>query len=143
MLTTVLKKEQMAKNVLSAELLTKFKDLEQSLLDIAVLYLAKNIEISEEFTKVLVAVGLLEVSEQEASKVQVDPLEEALFKPDFPKLNLASYFETLRTCVSTHDLIVGAVSIKMLAENSVVEYMPILQKVIEESVNQQKNAILN
>jgi hypothetical protein len=69
MLTTVLKKEQMAKNVLSAELLTKFKDLEQSLLDIAVLYLAKNIEISEEFTKVLVAVGLLEVSEQEASKV--------------------------------------------------------------------------
>jgi hypothetical protein len=63
MLTTVLKKEQMAKNVLSAELLTKFKDLEQSLLDIAVLYLAKNIEISEEFTKVLVAVGLLEVSD--------------------------------------------------------------------------------
>jgi hypothetical protein len=31
----------------------------------------------------------------------------------------------------------------MLAENSVVEYMPILQKVIEESVNKQKNAILN
>ena len=31
----------------------------------------------------------------------------------------------------------------MLAENSVVEYMPILQKVIEESVNMQKNAILN
>lgn len=89
------------------------------------------------------AVGLLEVSELEASKVKVDPLESTLFSPDFPKVNLTPYFETLQTCASTHDLIVGAVSIKMLAENSVVEYMPIVQKVIEESVNIRPNAILN
>lgn len=126
MLTSVLRKEKMAKNVLSADLLNKFKDLEQCLVDIAILYLAQGFDISEDFSKILNGVGLLEVSSEEASDVKMDPLEKALFNPDFPKISLAAYFETLRESPDIHDLVVGAISIKMLAENSVVEYRSII-----------------
>lgn len=73
MLTSVLKKEKMAKNVLSSEMLQKFKDLEQFLVDIAVLYLAEQFEIFEEFSKILLALGLLEASTSVV--VKMDPLE--------------------------------------------------------------------
>jgi len=52
----------------------------------------------------------------------MDPLEQAIFQPDFSKISLAQYFEILRTSAEIHDLMVGAISIKMLAENSIVEY---------------------
>lgn len=73
MLTAVLKKEKLAKNVLSAEMLSKFKDLEQYLVDVAILYLAQKFEITEEFSKILLALGLLEASSDDV--VQMNPLE--------------------------------------------------------------------
>lgn len=59
------------------------------------LYIAKNIDIEEEFTKVLLAAGLLEVSSDDVKFV--DPLEESLFRPQFPKVDLNSYYELLRS----------------------------------------------
>lgn len=77
LLGTVLKKEKLARNVLTSEMLTKFKDLEQLLVDIAILYLASKFDIMEEFTKILLALGLLEATSSSDSKM--DPLESSLF----------------------------------------------------------------
>ena len=77
LLGAVLKKEKLAKNVLTSEMLTKFKDLQQLLVDIAILYLASKFEITEEFTKILLALGLLEATSSSDSKM--DPLESSLF----------------------------------------------------------------
>ena len=80
---------------MSQDLVIKFKDLQLCLTDLAVLYIAKNIDIEEEFTKVLLAAGLLEVSSDDVKFV--DPLEESLFRPQFPKVDLNSYYELLRS----------------------------------------------
>lgn len=77
LLGAVLKKEKLAKNVLTSEMLTKFKDLQQLLVDIAILYLASKFDIMEEFTKILLALGLLEATSSSDSKM--DPLESSLF----------------------------------------------------------------
>jgi len=42
-----------------------------------------------------------------------------------------------------HDLMVGAIAAKMLAENCVIEYRQVVQKAIEDSINHKATAILN
>jgi len=64
----------MAKNVLSAELIEQFKDLEQCIIDIAVLSLSQRSDLEDEFAKILLAVGLLEVSTED--QVTLNPLEQ-------------------------------------------------------------------
>jgi len=77
LLGAVLKKEKLAKNVFTSEMLTKLKDLQQLLVDIAILYLASKFDIMKEFTKILLALGLLEATSSSDSKM--DPLESSLF----------------------------------------------------------------
>lgn len=57
-----------------------------------------------------------------------------MFIPDFPKISLSTYFKTLRESSEIHDLMAGAISVKMLARNAVVEYKQIISKVIWDSV---------
>lgn len=80
----------------------------------------------------MLAVGLLEVSTD--TKVQLNLLEQQLFIPEFPKISLATYYKTLRESAQIHDLMAGAISVKMLAKNAVVEYKAIISKVIWDSV---------
>jgi len=141
LLGAVLKKEKLAKNVLSSEMLTKFKDLQQLLVDIAILYLASNFDITEEFTKILLALGLLEATS--SSDCKMDPLESSLFQPDFPKISLAHYYTVLRENVEVHDLMVGAISLKMLADTSISEYRIVVQAAINDSLISDAKAILN
>ncbi len=45
-----------------------------------------------------------------------------LFKPDFPKAPLDTYYSVLRESDEIHDLMVGALSLKMLAPEAIVQY---------------------
>ena len=49
----------------------------------------------------------------------------------------------LRENPEIHDLMVGAVSIKMLAESAIIEYSSVIKAAINASVNSGSNAILN
>ena len=134
-LQSVMKKEKMAKSVLTADLQDKFKQLELSITEIGVLHLAsdkwaKPALAEQEFAKVLMAVGLLE----ESAGVSLDSLEQLIFIPGNAKLDQENYFKVLRESEQLHELIVGAISIKMLSEKGVKIYQQILQKTIEDAV---------
>ena len=134
-LQSVMKKEKMAKSVLTADLQDKFKQLELSITEIGVLHLAsdkwaKPALAEQEFAKVLMAVGLLE----ESAGVSLDSLEQLIFIPGNAKLDQENYFKVLRESERLHELIVGAISIKMLSEKGVKIYQQILQKTIEDAV---------
>lgn len=66
-----------------------------------------------------------------------------LFRPDFAKAKLDSYYSVLRESDEIHDLMVGALSLKMLAPEAVVEYQSLINQVIGDSVLLEKHAILN
>ena len=134
-LQSVMKKEKMAKSVLTADLQDKFKQLELSITEIGILHLAsekwaKPALAEQEFAKVLMAVGLLE----ESAGVSLDSLEQLIFIPGNAKLDQENYFKVLRESEQLHELIVGAISIKMLSEKGVKIYQQILQKTIEDAV---------
>lgn len=134
-LQSVMKKEKMAKSVLTADLQDKFKQLELSITEIGVLHLASDKQAKpalaeQEFAKVLMAVGLLE----ESAGVSLDSLEQLIFIPGNAKLDQENYFKVLRESEQLHELIVGAISIKMLSEKGVKIYQQILQKTIEDAV---------
>ena len=134
-LQSVMKKEKMAKSVLTADLQDKFKQLELSITEIGVLHLAsdkwaKPALAEQEIAKVLMAVGLLE----ESAGVSLDSLEQLIFIPGNAKLDQENYFKVLRESEQLHELIVGAISIKMLSEKGVKIYQQILQKTIEDAV---------
>lgn len=109
----------------------------------AALYLARGYEISEEFCKILLEAGLLEPAEGEAKDVKVNPIEEILFTPNFPKISLEVYYRTLRESAEIHDLMVGAITVKMLAPNAIRAYKNIVAKAITHSVQKKPQAILN
>jgi hypothetical protein len=92
----------------------------------------------QEFGKILMAAGLLE----EAARVKIDPMEELIFSPGNCKLDLTNYFNVLRTSEQLHELIVGAISIKMLSEQGVPIYQSILQKTIKDAVEGNSLSIL-
>lgn len=134
-LQAVMKKEKMAKSVLTADLQDKFKQLELSITEIGILHLAsdnwaKPALAEQEFAKVLMAVGLLE----ESAGVSLDSLEQLIFIPGNAKLDQENYFKVLRESEQLHELIVGAISIKMLSAKGVKIYQQILQKTIEDAV---------
>lgn len=84
------------------------------------------------------AAGLLE----ETANFKIDPIEELIFYPDNKKVDFTHYFKVLRTSESLHELILGAISIKMLSEKGILIYQPILKKTIQDAVEGNSFSIL-
>ena len=85
------------------------------------------------------SLGLLDGEHSEVK----DPLQEQIFRPSFPKLNLNSYFTVLRQNEEIHDLLVGAITIGMMNETAITSCSDLVSKVIDDSISGKANAILN
>ena len=140
--STVMEKEKLAIKVLKAEQLSLFKDLESYFVDISVLYLSQGLEGKEwDLSQILNAIGLLEAPDSDIT--EVDPLQEAIFRPDFPKISLQKYFTVLRDDQNIHDLLAGAISVNLMEEFSICQYQDLISNIISDSVTSQDQGIFN
>ena len=74
---------------------------------------------------------------------EVDPLQEAIFRPDFPKISLQRYFTVLRDDQNIHDLLAGAVSVNLMEEHSICQYAELISGIISDSVSHKDQGIFN